>query len=579
MRRISRRQPKPGGQSAERGNVMSKKSIKYTVLLVLIACTLLFTGCSLFSCYIPPDEPDPDNGIETQFITSTNFFGVIIDGLTPGFVLPQDGYLVLPDTIDDRPVVAIGPQAFMNRSGITQVTIPATVTSIGDLAFYMACELKTVTFESGSSLRTIGSNAFAFSGITAITLPNTVTSIGQAAFERTQITAFTLPANVTGILRFTFRSSNLQTVDLAVGSRLVSIDEEAFAGTAITELYIPATVESISQTAFYNAGVVQFTVDQRNRIYASDNGSLFSRDMTRLFRFGGNNHNNGTAFRLPNATTDIYNFAFANSNVTKVYLNNVERIHDHAFAGSSLTSLDYGNNRLNFIGLGIVDNTPFLRDLPAINGFRVLFTTIISYVGSETVITAEMFNALPATVTVIGDGAFRHRGLVSVDIPERITWIGDLAFANNNLTAVSVHRLMRHIGQGAFSNNNLSAVVFYGLSPPWGGIGAGAFSNNASDMQILVPRGSEEAYRTHWSLVQFADIISTLYVTINLVSEGELIASITMPFFGVIDSLPTPVRYGFVFEDWFAGDGLFIRNGHVNTLRNGATLYAGWRAV
>ena len=45
------------------------------------------------------------------------------------------GAVVIPATIDGMPVVGIGDEAFYNCTGLTSVTIPDSVTSIGDEAF------------------------------------------------------------------------------------------------------------------------------------------------------------------------------------------------------------------------------------------------------------------------------------------------------------------------------------------------------------------------------------------------------------------------------------------------------------
>ena len=78
-------------------------------------------------------------------------------------------------------LTSIGGSAFQ-ESGLTSITIPASVTSIGNDAFYSCNSLTSVSFESGSQLTSIGNYAFYSTGLTTITIPASVTSIGNDAF-------------------------------------------------------------------------------------------------------------------------------------------------------------------------------------------------------------------------------------------------------------------------------------------------------------------------------------------------------------------------------------------------------------
>ena len=82
---------------------------------------------------------------------------------------------------------------------LTSVTIPNSVTKIGDNAFYECLGLTSVTI--GNSVTSIGNKAFYFcSGLTSVTIPNSVTSIGDMAFlgcsGLTRIDAYPNPEKV-----------------------------------------------------------------------------------------------------------------------------------------------------------------------------------------------------------------------------------------------------------------------------------------------------------------------------------------------------------------------------------------------
>lgn len=115
----------------------------------------------------------------------------------------------------------IGEAAF-NSCGLTSITIPGSVTEIGELAFFGCENLKTVAIKEGvssigrdafngctalesvafpSSLKGIGNNAFFdCKSLTEVVLPEGVTTIGQSAFNScTSLKTIVIPASVASI--------------------------------------------------------------------------------------------------------------------------------------------------------------------------------------------------------------------------------------------------------------------------------------------------------------------------------------------------------------------------------------------
>ena len=105
-------------------------------------------------------------------------------------------------------VTSIGDDAFYNPlsncSSLTSVTIPNSVTSIGNSAFEGCCSLTSVTIPN--SVTSIGNSAFNdCDSLTSVTIPNSVTSIGDAAFEGcSSLTSVTIPNSVTSIGNWAF---------------------------------------------------------------------------------------------------------------------------------------------------------------------------------------------------------------------------------------------------------------------------------------------------------------------------------------------------------------------------------------
>ena len=99
----------------------------------------------------------------------------------------------------------LGDYAFLGCSGLTSLTIPSSVTSIGIGTFGGCSGLTSLTIPSG--VTSISDYAFdGCSGLTSLTIPSGVTSIGKCAFEGCSgLTSLTLPSSVTSIGWSAFR--------------------------------------------------------------------------------------------------------------------------------------------------------------------------------------------------------------------------------------------------------------------------------------------------------------------------------------------------------------------------------------
>ncbi len=168
--------------------------------------------------------------------------------------------------------------AFYECSGLTSVTIPTSVTSIGNGAFYGCSSLTSVTIPT--SVTSIGNGAFSncsglisltipnsvtsiddfgfsnCSGLTSVTIPNSVTSMGIGAFrDCTSLTSVTIPNSVTSIVSFAFYGcSGLTTI--TIGSEVEFISEKAFASCPdLTNVYcyaeyVPGTGSDVFEGSF-----------------------------------------------------------------------------------------------------------------------------------------------------------------------------------------------------------------------------------------------------------------------------------------------------------------------------------------
>ena len=223
------------------------------------------------------------------------------------------GSVVIPEKVTyenvEYSVTSIGDGAFgedmFQQSRLTSITIPNSVTSIGNYAFYRC------------------------SGLTSITIPNSVTSIGNYAFyDCSSLTSITIPNSVTSIGNSTFiNCTNLTSI--TIPNSVTSIGTEAFRGcSGLTAITIPNSVTSIGDQAFYNCSSL-------------------------------------TSVTIPNSVTSIGNSAFSRcSGLTSVTIpNSVTSIGDYAFSScSGLTTITIGSG-IKYIESSAFGSCPELTDV------------------------------------------------------------------------------------------------------------------------------------------------------------------------------------------------------------------------
>ena len=158
-------------------------------------------------------------------------------------------------------VTTIGESVFESCSGLTSITIPNSVRTIGNYAFQSCSSLTSITIPN--SITTIGNYAFnGCTNLTSITIPNSITSIGKYAFYNcTSFTSITIPNNVTSIGEGTFYQC-IGLTSVTIPNSVTSIGQMAFSiCTNLTNVTIPNSISTIGISAFANcSSLISITV-------------------------------------------------------------------------------------------------------------------------------------------------------------------------------------------------------------------------------------------------------------------------------------------------------------------------------
>ena len=216
-------------------------------------------------------------------------------------------------------VTGISPRALLNCSDITKITIPASVTYIGEEAFAGCTNLAEFVVADGNyKFKSIDGNLYSKDGKTLIAY-----AIGKTD------TSFIIPDGVTSVGYCALFSAH----------NLVSVT-------------IPSGVANIERAALSNCSSLQnIIVDKNNEYYKSIDGVLFSKDETVLLQYPAGK--SASTFVFPKTIIKIGAEAFAGcSALTDITI------------PEGVTEIDYGTFALceNLVNVTLHDGITSIQD-------------------------------------------------------------------------------------------------------------------------------------------------------------------------------------------------------------------------
>lgn len=261
--------------AVQHGKAVSGRSPKTAALIKWWAGVFLVLAFLADAAVVQADQAGP----YTYVITNGQ---AIITKFDPGY----SGDLVITNMLGGCPVTAIGDQAFYEYNGLTSVTIPGSVVTIGYAAFCSCAGLTNLSM--GIGLITIGENAFdGCSGLGSVSIPETVSTVGSDAF---------------------YGCGGLTNVN--IGSGVTSIGERAFCCCSnLCSVIIPANVANIGCGAFAHCdSLTNIGVEASSASYSSVDGVLFNKTQTVLVQFPAGK---AGQYTIPGSVMSIGDWAFA----------------------------------------------------------------------------------------------------------------------------------------------------------------------------------------------------------------------------------------------------------------------------
>ena len=209
------------------------------------------------------------------------------------------------------------------------VNIPNGVEKIAALAFYEHDRITSVTIPN--TVTEIGNSAFENTRLVSLTIPDSVRIIGDNAFLYTKITSLDLGEGVEQIGNYSFGGINdgINHLDVVIPDSVTTLSENAFGQSNLGHVVIGDGLEIIESAVFYN----NYGEGARSIVFGSN--------ITEI-RYGAFLGINATQIVLPESLRQLGPVAFGYTNLSYFYIpENLTSLSDDTFkeGGSDVSTV------------------------------------------------------------------------------------------------------------------------------------------------------------------------------------------------------------------------------------------------
>ena len=379
------------------------------------------------------------------------------------------------ETLTIKDNVTIGVYAFANNNFLETITIGNNVT-IGRYAFYNPMTLYTyehtqnfdhysvysyeVKDKNGNTIKTNSYYRYNFidgvvSSLKTVNIGDNV-KIGEAAFFGNGKLHTVNLGSQTEVGNHAFYScASLVNIDF---TKIKSIGNYAFSGYSTNDFYLEDNIWRFAYESEYDEGVYIATAYK----ISCFSPSFASADLTNVESVGSaafSGNSSLTTVTLSDSMERVEKEMFANcKSLTTINLKeNVKSIMDFAFAQSGIETINLNN--IEYIGEGAFLSTN-INNITFKDG---------AYVGDRAFYYSQKLNTIANAnnISSIGSYAFALTSIPSINL-EKVTKIGDFAFSNSSLTSVVFGSELSEVGENPFfgcdieSYARMSEIIFDG---------------------------------------------------------------------------------------------------------------------